>query len=114
LTTLLSPLYYVATIATLLAGVLLLTLFALYIKPNWTSVFFLVSGIVQIFWILPLTKRWEYWWYYAAIIVTLMWIAVYVEYPIFVLGIGSEILQAIFIVFCGLIIWRRMRLSIRK
>jgi len=91
-----------------------LTLFALYIRPNWTSVFFLVSGLVQIFWILPLSKRWEYWWYYAALIVTLLSIAVYVEYPIFVLGIGSEILQAIFMVFCGLIIWKKMSLSYRK
>jgi hypothetical protein len=39
--------------------------------------------------------------------VTLISIAVYVEYPIFVLGVASEILQAVFIVICGFIIWKQ-------
>jgi hypothetical protein len=100
-------LYQSASIVTLAAGILLLILFALNTRPDATTLFFLVSGLIQIFWILPLIKRWQFWWYYGAIMVTLISIAVYVEYPIFVLGVASEILQAVFIVICGFIIWKQ-------
>lgn len=100
-------LYQSASIVTLAAGILLLILSALNTRPNATTVFFLVSGLIQIFWILPLIKRWQFWWYYGAIIVTLISIAIYVEYPIFALGVASEMLQAVFIVICGFIIWKQ-------
>lgn len=100
-------LYQSASIVTIAAGILLLIMFALNTRPNATTVFFLVSGLIQIFWILPLIKRWQFWWYYGAIIVTLISIAIYIEYPIFALGVASEILQAIFIVICGFIIWKQ-------
>ena len=70
------------------------------------SIFFLVSGFFQIFWVFPIVKRWGNYWYYAAIVGSLISIAVYVEYPNFLLGILAEVLQATFIVICGVIIWK--------
>ena len=106
LTTLSKIFCYVAACITLLAGILLLTLFSLDTRINWMSIFFLVSGFFQIFWVLPIVKRWGNYWYYAGIVGSLISIAVYVEYPIFLLGILAEVLQATFIVICGVIIWK--------
>ena len=80
----------VAVCATLLAGILLLTLFSIDTRINWMSIFFLVSGFFQIFWVVPIVKRWGNYWYYAGIAGSLISIAVYVEYPTFVLGILAE------------------------
>jgi hypothetical protein len=68
--------------------------------------FYLVSGFFQIFWIVPIVKRWGIYWNYAGIVGSLISIAVYVEYPTFVLGILAEVLQAAFIVICGVILWK--------
>jgi hypothetical protein len=70
------------------------------------SIFFLVSGFFQIFWIVPLVKRWGIYWYYAGIAGSLISIAIYVEYPIYLLGILTEVLQGTFIVLCGVILWK--------
>ncbi|MGB8101292.1 MAG: hypothetical protein WCE96_06390 [Nitrososphaeraceae archaeon] len=106
--TALSKIYcYVAVCVTLLAGILLLTLFNLDTRINWKSIFFLVSGFFQIFWVVPIVKRWGNYWYYAGIAGSLISIAVYVEYPIYLLGILTEVLQATFIVTCGVILWKK-------
>ena len=104
--TTLSKIYYcVAVCVTLLAGILLLALFSLETRINWTSIFFLVSGFFQIFWVVPVVKKWGNYWYYAGIAGSLISIAVYVDYPIFLVGILIEVLQATFIVLCGVILW---------
>ena len=103
----LSKIYsYVAACVTLLAGILLLILFILDTRINWMSIFFLVSGFFQIFWVVPIVKIWRNYWYYAGIVGSLISIAFYVEYPIFLLGILTEVFQAIFIVICGIILWK--------
>jgi uncharacterized membrane protein len=51
-------------------------------------------------------KRWGNYWYYAGIAGSLISIAVYVDYPIFLVGILIEVLQATFIVLCGVILWK--------
>lgn len=103
----LSKIYYcVAVCVTLLAGILLLALFSLETRINWTSIFFLVSGFFQIFWVVPIVKRWGKYWYYAGIAGSLISIAVYVDYQIFLVGILIEVLQATFIVLCGVILWK--------
>lgn len=105
--TTLSKIYYcVAVCVTLLAGILLLALFSLETRINWTSIFFLVSGFFQIFWVVPVIKRWGNYWYYAGIAGSLISIAVYVDYQIFLVGILIEVLQATFIVLCGIILWK--------
>jgi hypothetical protein len=104
--TTLSKIYCCAAVCvTLLAGILLLAMFSLETRINWMSIFFLVSGFL-LFWVVPIVKRWGNYWYYAGIAGSLISIAVYVEYPIYQLGILTEVLQATFIVLCGVILWK--------
>jgi uncharacterized membrane protein YuzA (DUF378 family) len=56
---------YAAAITTGISGILHLIL-----VPNITSrnpnsgIFFIISGIAQIFWVIPMLKRWGRTWYY--------------------------------------------------
>jgi hypothetical protein len=100
--------YYLASVITFLAGILLLTLFSIDAKIGWPSVFFLISGLLQLFWVIPLIRDWGKYWYYAGMIGSIISIVIYVEYPVYMLGIGAEIFQAAFVVVCGIILWRKM------
>jgi hypothetical protein len=100
--------YYLASVSTFSAGILLLTLFSIDPKIAWPSVFFLISGIFQLFWVIPLIRDWGKYWYYAGMIGSIVSIVIYVEYPVYMLGIGAEIFQGAFIVICGIILWRMM------
>jgi hypothetical protein len=93
-------------VSTFLAGILLLTLFSIDAKIGWPSVFFLISGIFQLFWVIPLIRAWGIYWIYTGMIGSIISIVIYVEYPIYLLGIGAEIFQAAFIVICGIILWK--------
>src|SRR5215208_2282235 len=71
-------LYYAAAGTTAIAGILHLLLVPNIIGFNVnTAIFFLVSGIAQIFWVLPMVKRWGKMWYYigiaGTIILIIMW-----------------------------------------
>jgi len=100
---------YASAATTAIAGILHLTLAAATIElAISTGVFFLVSGITQIFWILPMIRRWGRPWYYTGIVGTSMLIILYVitrvpnpiterAIPINEIGIATELLQAAFI-----------------
>jgi uncharacterized membrane protein YuzA (DUF378 family) len=54
-----SILYYTAAATTAIAGILHLMLVPNIIGRNPNSgIFFIVSGIAQIFWVIPMLKRW--------------------------------------------------------
>lgn len=59
-----NTIFYVAIISTAIAGISHILIVSLFMgfesKP---SIFLLLSGIIQIFWILPLVKRWGRIWY---------------------------------------------------
>jgi hypothetical protein len=57
---------------------------------------------------IPLIRDWGKYWYYAGMIGSIISIVIYVEYPVYVLGIAAEVFQAAFIVICGIILWRTM------
>ena len=70
--------YYVAAATTAIAGILHLSLVPNTIGFNMNSaIFFLVAGIAQLFWIVPMLKRWGKIWYYigtaGTIILIIMW-----------------------------------------
>ena len=70
-----------AAIATAIAGIvhLYMPLAHLRMFENIPMVtFFLGSGIAQIFWILPMIKRWGRMWYYVGIIANIGFIILYV------------------------------------
>jgi hypothetical protein len=72
-------LYYGAAICTGIAGILHLVLVPNAIDSNINSaILFLVGGIVQIFWVLPMLKRWGKIWYAVGIAGTLILIGIWV------------------------------------
>ena len=72
-------LFYVAAATTMIAGVLHLVMIGPSLKPinfpmellPYTDGLFLISGITQIFWALPMALRWNTRWFYAGLIGTI-------------------------------------------
>ena len=57
-------LYYVAAATTVIAGILHLVLVPNVLGFNLnTGIFFIVAGIAQLFWVVPLIRRWGTPWY---------------------------------------------------
>ena len=73
-------LIYVATASTFAAGVLHLALIPMFftLTPFDVTIFFLVSGAAQLFWVIPILKRWSNLWYYVGIGGTTVLIALFV------------------------------------
>jgi len=99
-------LFYVAAASTFIAGVLHLAIIPMFftVTPIDVTIFFLVSGVGQLFWALPILKRWSNLWYYIGIGGTVILIALFV---IAVPGRGLqvsgfeitiELLQIVFII----------------
>lgn len=71
-------LYYAAAATTAIAGILHLLIVpnALGFNMN-NAVFFLVAGIAQLFWVVPMIRRWGTVWYVAGIAGTAVLVALY-------------------------------------
>jgi hypothetical protein len=113
------PLIYAAGGCTLIAGILHLSLASNVIGNNLpVGVFFLVAGIAQIFWTLPIVRIWGKAWNYVGIGGTIVLIIVWAitrfpdnpiigrGLPINSIGIAIEVFQVAFIVLSGFIITR--------
>jgi hypothetical protein len=71
-------LYYAAAATTAIAGILHLVLAPNILGFNLnTGIFFIVSGIAQLFWVVPMIKKWGRLWYIAGIIGTIILIALF-------------------------------------
>jgi hypothetical protein len=82
------------------------------------GIFFLVAGIAQVFWTLPIVRTWGKVWTYVGIGGTIILIIIWVitrypdnpisgrDLPVNSIGIAIEIFQILFIVLCGIIIAR--------
>jgi hypothetical protein len=121
------PLIYAAGGCTLIAGILHLYLASNVIGNNLqVGVFFLVAGIAQIFWTLPIVRIWGKVWYYVGIGGTIVLIIVWVitrfpdnpiigrGLPINSIGIAIEVFQVAFIVLSSLIITKMVQESNKK
>jgi hypothetical protein len=105
-------LLYAAAASTLTAGVLHLAIIPMFFTQMSIDVttFFLVLGLAQIFWVIPVIKRWSKPWYYVGIGGTVVLIIMYLiavpgsGYPVNLLDIVIELLQIAFIVLCSIII----------
>jgi hypothetical protein len=103
-------LYYAAAAATAIAGILHLIQasnslgFSLYF-----GIFFIVAGIAQLFWVVPMIRRWGLPWYYVGVGGTIVLIILFVitrmpdnpitgrGAPISPMSIAIEVSQAAFI-----------------
>lgn len=70
-------LFYAAAAATAIAGI---THFILGINSNSqnTQILFVVGGIAQMFWILPMIRKWGSVWYYVGIGGTIVFVVIWV------------------------------------
>jgi hypothetical protein len=120
-------LYYAAAATTAIAGILHLILVPNVIGRNPNSgIFFIVSGIAQIFWVIPMLKRWGRIWYFigigGTIILIIMWTITRMPGnpitgrggPISEMGIAVEIFQVAYIIITAIIILRERRGHIKE
>jgi hypothetical protein len=123
-----SLLYYGAAVCTGIAGILHLTFITSAINFKFINyaIFFLVSGIAQLFWVLPMVRRWGTIWYATGIAGTLILVGLtgYVIINIFYnpitgrggiteMAIAIELFQIAYVVMTVIILlwtitgWRR-------
>ena len=115
-------LYYAAAATTAIAGILHLSLVPDIIGRNLNSgVFFLISGIAQIFWVIPMLKRWGRTWYYigiaGTIVLIIMWAMTRIPGnpitgrggPISEMAIAIEVFQVAYIIITAIIITKESK-----
>src|ERR671918_839317 len=103
-------LYYAAAATTAIAGILHLIQASNSLGFNLnTGIFFIVAGIAQLFWVVPMIRRWGMPWYYVGIGGTIVLIILYVITrmpdnpitgrggPISPMAIAIEVFEAAFI-----------------
>ncbi|HEY1247722.1 MAG TPA: hypothetical protein VGE97_01920 [Nitrososphaera sp.] len=120
-------LYYAAAATTAIAGILHLIQASNVLGFNLNiAIFFIVAGIAQLFWVVPMIKRWGSLWYYVGIGGTIVLIILFAitrmpgnpitgrGAPINSMGIAIEVFQVAFIgLTIAIIIYemKRKRLS---
>ncbi len=120
-------LYYAAAGTTAIAGILHLLIVPNVISFNVNNaIFFLVSGIAQIFWVLPMVKRWGKIWYCIGIagtvILIIMWAITRMPGnpitgrggPISEMAIAIEVFQVAYVIITVIIIAKEGRGRIKE
>ncbi|MFL6512610.1 MAG: hypothetical protein ACJ70X_06640 [Nitrososphaera sp.] len=110
-------LYYAAAATTAIAGILHLTQGPNMLNFNVNgAILFFVGGLTQLFWVVPMIRRWGRVWYSVGIAGTLVFIAIWVitRVPsnpitgrggmISDMGIAVEVMQFAFVALTGAII----------
>jgi hypothetical protein len=115
-------LYYAAAVTTAIAGILHLIVVSPLYNPYvlGTNIpgetFFIVAGIAQIFWALPMIKRWGKIWYYIGIAGTTILIILWAltrapnpitggrAFPIDEIGVATVVFQIAYIMITVIII----------
>jgi hypothetical protein len=117
-----SALYYGAAATTAIAGILHLIFASNIIGFNIVNgVFFIISGIAQIFWVLPMIRRWGSIWYYIGIAGTIILIILWAITrmpgnpitgrggPLNEIGIAIQVFQIAYVVITAIIIAKERR-----
>ena len=118
--------YYAAVATTAIAGILHLSLVPNIIGFNMNSaIFFIVAGLAQLFWVVPMIKRWGRIWYYigiaGTIILIIMWVMTRVPGnpitgrggPISDMAVAIEVFQIAYIVLAGIIIAKEIKRGVK-
>jgi len=110
-------LVYAAAASSFIAGILHIALVPMFFKLMTLDViiFFIVSGLAQIFWIIPTIKRWIMPWYYVGIggtiILIILWIIAVPGsgHPIGGTDVAIEVFQIVYIILSIIIIVKTNR-----
>jgi hypothetical protein len=103
-------LFYAAAASTFIAGALHLAIVPMFFKqmPMNVTVFFITSGLAQVFWVIPVIKRWSKPWYHVGIggtvILIILWVIAVPHSKLNEIGVAIELFQIIFIILCSIII----------
>lgn len=103
-------LFYAAAASTFIAGVLHLAIVPMFFTqmPINVTIFFIISGLAQLFWVIPVIKRWNKIWYYIGIggtaILIILWIIAVPHKEVSELEVAIELFQIVFIILCSIII----------
>jgi len=114
-------LLFSAAVFTSIAGILHLALVPMFFKQMSLDVmiFFIVSGLAQLFWVIPTIKKWILPWYYigigGTIVLVILWIIAIPGsgYPIHETDVAIEVSQIAFIILCVIII-KKTKLEIES
>ncbi|HXW11855.1 MAG TPA: hypothetical protein VD694_03770 [Nitrososphaeraceae archaeon] len=115
-------LIYGSAASTLIAGLLHLALVPMFLGQMTTevTVFFLASGLAQIFWILPTVRKWIMPWYYigigGTIVLIVLWI-IYIPgsgYPVDLMSAAIVSFQIAFVILSLIIIKKSKEESIKS
>jgi len=105
-------LVYFAAASTFVAGMLhvaLVPMFFKFMTPD-VIIFFIVSGLAQIFWIIPTIRRWIMPWYYIGIVGTIFLIILWIYavpgggHPIGGTDVAIESFQIVYIILSIIIV----------
>jgi hypothetical protein len=102
--------YGAAAASTFIAGMLHLAIVPMFFNkiPANVAIFFIISGLAQLFWVIPVIKRWSNIWYYIGIggtaILIILWIIVVPHNGISELEVAIELFQILFIILGSVII----------
>ena len=108
-------LFYAAAASTFIAGVLHLAIIPMFFTqmPINAMIFFIISGLAQLFWVIPVIKRWSKLWYYIGIggtaILIILWIIAVPHNKVSELEVAIELFQIVFIILCSIIITKGRR-----
>jgi hypothetical protein len=109
--------YGAAAASTFIAGMLHLAIVPMFFNkiPANVAIFFIISGLAQLFWVIPVIKRWSNIWYYIGIggtaILIILWIIVVPHTGISELEVAIELFQIVFIILCTIIIAKSRTIS---
>jgi hypothetical protein len=90
------------------------------------GIFFIVSGLAQLFWALPIIKQWEKLWYYIGIAGTIVLMILYAitrmpnpitggrALPMTGIGIEITLLQAAYVIITAVILVKERRLTVSE
>lgn len=106
-----------AAASTFIAGILHIALVPMFFKLMTADViiFFIVSGLAQIFWIIPIIKKWIMPWYHigigGTIILIILWIIAVPGsgHPIAETDVAIEVFQIVYIILSVIIIVKTNR-----
>jgi hypothetical protein len=103
-------LFYGAAASTFIAGVLHLAIVPMFFNkmPINVTVFFIISGLAQLFWVVPVIKTWSKPWYYIGMggtaILIMLWIIAVPHNGVSELEGAIEFFQIVFVILCIIIV----------